>query len=1147
MPDFIHIPVLINDNPCQAVIDTGANIHIMNDVLAHHLSLVPQPPAISIRQLEGSAKSIGRVTVKLQISHVIKEVTIHIIKDFLHPLLLGIKLGDQYDIHLNLKQRSASLRTSPKALPASSSSSSVDPMTPHKGGHSGMPHIPPIGGVTPYAPSLEGPHHPTSSTTSSVIIPTDMIHCPLPATASFEECSSSGAPRKEQALATMGNSQSISTTLFQPVSLEDLLNEFDHLFSQSDDDYGCINLVQHRIRIKPDQPPIAVRPYRASPAVQDEIRRQVNMLLKNGIIRPSESPWAAAVTMVKKSDEGNEKRMCPDYRPINDITIDDKFPLPNINDTIDRLRGAKYFTKLDIRWGYWHVMMHPDDIEKTAFVTADGHFEWLRMPFGLKNAPATFQRIIQVILGDLRFTICFNYLDDIVIFSSDLKTHLRDVRRVLCRLFAHHIKLKRSKCEFAKTEVEFLGYLISNNQVRPGKKIAAVKDYPAPKCLKELQRFLGLANWFRSFIPNFTEISHPLYQLLKSSVLFHFEEAQKEAFNKLKEALTSSPVLMIFDPEKTCELFVDASRVGIGGILCQRDDEGALHPIAYFSKRISPQQEHWHTTDLESLALVKSVLHFDHYLQGKTFIVYTDHSALPWLLNSTNLTGKAYRWFLLMSTYSMQVIHRRGSTMAHVDALSRAPITDTETSIFVVDFSQTEEFHCLSLHWEAITLDELRKAQIDADLSFIGKPIIVDRIHYIEKKGSKRAVVPINLRPRIMNYYHQEYGHPGIQKTAKLVSHYYWWPNMLDDVTAFVSSCSHCQLAKSPNTPSYGQLQPMPCPDQPLELASMDAMVMGSVASNTSAKNIQVLIDHHSRFVWAAATPKNTLDTVKTFLIQVFRATPWPKYLLTDRAPNFATNQFKSFLASKGTHHLLTTSYHPQTNGMVEKVNRTIKERLIIACQLNPKRKWSSLLNDVVTQYNNTPHDITGFAPFYLMYGILPSDSPIPPPSMEPLEDARKIAKARTLRHQQLRKKRYDDKHLVSPFQIGDLVRRQIASNHPSLNKLSLKFDGPFVIVSQPTTNTFNIQRYHSSDETIQHVNVSQLRPWSEPNFDLSQAKILQPDPKAIRQPEAENQPPIPMMTRSRARTMDTASLRKGEESETPRVSISPLSPDVPS
>ena len=292
--------------------------------------------------------------------------------------------------------------------------------------------------------------------------------------------------------------------------------------------------------------------------------------MKNGFIQFSNSPYSFQVTLAYKKN--GEPRLCVDYRLLNAITIDDKFGLPNIHDIVDKLHGAKYFTSLDIAWGYWHVPMHPDSIAKTAFSTEDGHYEWKVMPFGLKGAPATFQRTIRTILGELAYTCAINYLDDIIIYSKSLDEHVQHVNQVLQRLQSNNIKLREEKCTFISNEIHYLGYIIKNSTIKVNpKNIQSVVDFPEPKDKKEVQQFLGLAGFCRNHISNYTEKAYPLTILTRKSQPFIFHSAQRAAFAQLKQSLVSSPVLSIYNPQLPCELFTDGSRVGIGSILVQRD------------------------------------------------------------------------------------------------------------------------------------------------------------------------------------------------------------------------------------------------------------------------------------------------------------------------------------------------------------------------------------------------------------------------------------------------------------------------------------------------------------------------------------------------------------------------------------------------
>ena len=829
--------------------------------------------------------------------------------------------------------------------------------------------------------------------------------------------------------------------------IHQLVQKYQSCFSQSATNLGRITIEVHRIRTV-EYPPISQRPYRQSIANNHETRRQVRDLLAEGLIRESTSPWSFPVTLVPKKD--GSKRLCIDYRKLNIITIDDKQPLPHILQVVDHLHNAKYFSTLDIASGYWHVAMHPDDIEKTAFVTDDGHFEWLVMPFGLKNAPSTFQRVVQKVLGNLLWHGCINYLDDIIIYSTTFEEHLSLLEEVFTRLRTANVKLKISKCHFAKQEVEYLGHIIGYNTIMPHpNKLKAVQEFPQPQSVQQLQRFLGLTGWYRRFIPNYSRHAYPLTQLLKKKQSFIWSDAQQNSFNTLKEKLTSRPVLAIFNPSNPCELHTDACKIGIGAILSQKDENGHDHVIAYYSRKLNPHEQNYHTSEQECLAVVDAIEHFHVYLQGVSFTVISDHAALQWLFNFSKPTGRLYRWSVKLSSYSFKVIHRKGVNHKHADALSRAPLI------------------------ASIEISEIKLAQTSEPIPTYKGLLIRNGIIGIKKNGLYRIILPSSLQQRVLHHYHNGHGHPGINKTSKLINQFYWWKDSFNDIREFVNNCDTCKRVKTFSHLPYGKLQPLETPKEPFDRIGMDTIVMGTAASNTKAKYIQVIVDHHSRYLWAFPTPTNTTASVVNILTNLFRIVGVPKVLLTDRGTNFTSNHFKRFLSQNGVKHIKTSSYHPQTNGLVEKTNNTLITRLKCALKDKPKLKWSTLIPEVVQQYNDTPHDNTGFTPRFLMFGTYSSPTNDPPPVS--LEEARKLAFKRTENAKAKSKELYDTKHQAVEFEVNQLVYRLIPQNHPSRNKLTDKRDGPYPVLRKISNLNYEIVKDGVSSSNPSIVHVSQL------------------------------------------------------------------------
>ena len=623
--------------------------------------------------------------------------------------------------------------------------------------------------------------------------------------------------------------------------------------------------------------------------------------------------------------------------------------MPYIPDVIDKLQGCRFFTKLDMASGYWQVPIHPEDIHKTAFVTQDGHYEWLVLPFGLKNAPATFHRIVQRILGNLLNHGVYSYLDDVILYAKTQEEHDSLLREVFTRLKEHNVKLKRTKCMFSQSNVEFLGHIINNDQVRPiPSKVKSVLDFPDPKNVKELQQFLGLTGYFREYIPEYSTIAEPLTRLLRKGVGFEWGPVQQQAAQTLKQSLANDPVRVIFNPDSPIELHTDASAVGIGAILIQ-----CGKAVGYFSRKLSDAETRYPVTQQELLAVHDAIKYFRIYLEGHHFKLVTDHEALKWLLKFNEKNRRLFNWSKYIDLYDYEVEHRPGRRMAHVDALSRAPV-----NLLKSDQQDDQQPTTSSVQ---PTHGSTRTPTITTN---------TDGTQQVKLRGKVLTVVPEANRLTILRDGHDNAGHPGIRKTQKQLSKAFWWPQMAHSIKLYVRSCHACQMVKPANHPFFGQLQPLETPSKPLDLISMDTVVMGASAKDTEAKYIQVVLDHNSRYVWAKATSSNSAQAAISLLEQIFNSMPSPaKRLLTDNYQSFRSQALKRFLNRHGCSHSYTSAYHPQTNGANEKVNDTILKGLRLSKQEHPRTQWSNLLRDAIRKYNNTIHDITDFTPAYLMFG----------------------------------------------------------------------------------------------------------------------------------------------------------------------------------
>ena len=421
-----------------------------------------------------------------------------------------------------------------------------------------------------------------------------------------------------------------------------------------------------------DHSPIRQAPRRTPFTLRKKIEEMVDDMLEKEVIQPSKSPWASPVVLVTKKD--GSARFCVDYRKLNAVTKLDVFPLPRIDDSLDSLAHAKYFTTLDLAAGYWQVPMEPHSQEKTAFSTHSGLYEFRVMPFGLCNAPATFQRLMETILTGLARDLCVVYLDDILVIGKTFVEHLQNLRQVFGHLREAGLRLQPKKCHLALHSVEYLGYVVTDQGISADpRKVEAIREFPTPCDLKALRSFVGLASYYRRFIPSFSKIAAPLFALTKKDAPFVWNCDCQNAFVSLKEAMTNAPVLVFPRFGSGFVLETDASGVGLGAVLAQEQPDGSVRPIAYASRTLQQHEQNYGVTELEALGVVWAVRHFRHYLYGNRCDVFTDHEALKTLLNTPHPSGKLARWGLSLQELDLHIHYRPGPKNNNADALSRYP------------------------------------------------------------------------------------------------------------------------------------------------------------------------------------------------------------------------------------------------------------------------------------------------------------------------------------------------------------------------------------------------------------------------------------------------------------------------------------------
>lgn len=779
-----------------------------------------------------------------------------------------------------------------------------------------------------------------------------------------------------------------------------------------------------------------------------------------GFIRPSSSPAGAPIFFVKKKD--GSLRPCIDYRELNKITIKNRYPLPLIPELLERVRHAKIFTKLDLRGAYNLVRIRSGDEWKTAFRSRYGHYEYLVMPFGLCNAPATFQHLINDIFRDLLDQFVVIYLDDILIFSNSMEEHQRHVILILERLRKNRLYIKIEKCEFHQIEIQFLGYVISPNGLQmDSSKIKAIVDWPTPRSIKDVQRFIGFANFYRRFIKNFSEIITPITQLTKKKNAFVWSPQAQESFCLLKSKFTTAPVLVHPDPELAFIVEVDASDNAIGAILSQRTgDKGLLHPCAFFSQRLSPAEKNYDVGNKELLAIISAFKEWRHHLQGASqpIIVLTDHRNLEFVRSAKCLSPRQARWSLFLNQFNFVISYRPGSRNGKADALSR--IFSNESTSTIPLKTIVPESKVVGVIHNKDLLEEIKEAYVTDSL--LSRP--PDDVHLVLKNKvwthGQQLYIPETIRLKILKLVHDSKiaGHKGVQKTQEFLSRFFWWPNYQRDVKKYVMSCDICARCKTPRASPMGLLQPLSVPSRPWGSISMDFIV--DLPTSKGKNTILVVVDRLTKaahFIPCTGLP-SAKDTADLVVQNVFRFHGVPDEVISDRGVQFTSKFWRSFCTSLEIDINLSTAFHPQSNGQTERTNQTLEQYLrCYICHLQDD--WVDLLPVAEFSYNNSQNASTKQTPFFANLGYhpnilpkFPAVSPIPAVAerISALQQNLELLKGTLERAQENYKKAADKFRRPAPmFKIGDKVwlsTRNLKLKVPS-PKLGQKFLGPYKII----------------------------------------------------------------------------------------------------
>ena len=903
----------------------------------------------------------------------------------------------------------------------------------------------------------------------------------------------------------------------------------------------------HAIDLKPDFVPKSCKVYPLPLKQQALMDEFIDENLRKGYIRPSKSPMASPFFFVAKKD--GSLRPCQDYRYLNDGTIKNAYPIPLVQELVDKLKGATVFSKFDLRSGYTNVRIKEGDQWKAAFKCSRGLFEPTVMFFGMCNSPATFQAMMDHLFEDMiEEGWLVIYMDDMLLFSKDLKTHQERTRRILQRLRENDLYLKPEKCVFDVSQVEFLGLIVQPDTLAMDPvKLQGIKDWPTPTSVKGVRSFLGFANFYRRFISGYSNLTRPLHDLTKKDRTWSWTEVEQEAFDALKHKFISSPVLLMPDKTKPFSVESDASKFASGAVLRQTDTNGDIHPCAYLSKSFNAAERNYEIYDRELLGIIRALDEWCHYLEGSPHPVevLSDHKNLTYFRTAQKLNRRQARWSLRLSQFNLQLKHVPGTQMVQSDTLSRLQNLNLEDN-----------------DNDAIVLlpDNLFIAAMDPDLEdddndpvvllpdnlFIAAmdTTLADRIRAVQAKDQvvmdalaaakdgtvlpmkstledwsfedglvffqSRCYVPPDqdLRREVVRRYHdlRPMGHPGQFGTLELLRREYWWPGMSVFVRNYVQGCAACQQSKPNTHPTSPPLMPIPAKAnaRPFETTTIDFIT--DLPPSNGFDSIMVMADHDATKGVILSPCSKTIDALETTRLihrDLYKRFGLPSRIISDRGPQFASKVFQELTKLLGVKSSLSTAYHPQTDGGTERMNQEIEAYLRAFCG-NNATTWADYLPDIEFTHNQRLAQNRNASPFFLMMGYNPRAIPTVVPKttvpaveerLENLEKARQEAMAA----HELARQRMAERITrgFTPFTKGQKVWLE-AKNLRFLKdhkKLAMKRQGPFEIIEVLGPLTYKL-KLPSQWQIHDVFHAALLTPYREndthgPNFELPPPDLI--------------------------------------------------------
>lgn len=826
---------------------------------------------------------------------------------------------------------------------------------------------------------------------------------------------------------------------------------------------GRTSLIEHVIDTG-DAQPIKTKQYPLSPEKRAILSSELDRMLELGVVTPCESPWNNPALLVQKSS--GDWRFCLDCRKLNSVTKGDSYSIPYIPQILDSLKEAKYLTSIDLSSSFWQIPLEESSQEKTSFtVPGRGLFKFLVMPFGITGAPARQQRLMDRLIdhnitSDIENGLAFCYIDDIVICSSDFQTHLVLLNRVLEKLKMANLTINFAKSKFFRQSIKYLGYVVDEFGLRTDPdKISAILNFPIPTTSREVKIFLGTCSWYRRFIRNFSTIAAPLNRLTskgKKAPAFCWSAEAEEAFNTLKNALVSAPILAVPDFEKEFTVHCDASSYGVGGMLSQTIN-GTEHPVAYVSRSLNKCERNYSATEREALAVLFSVEKFQAYLGSRRFKVITDHSSLKWFMNLENPSGRLARWGCRLSQFNFEIEHRKGTDNVVPDALSRLMKVDALN--VVVNDGVNDEWYDKTLNGCTAFPGNFPNFCVRNGKLFRfckGKYNLLSEFDWKEvvRKGERKRILQ-------ENHCEPTAAHFGVFKTHRRLALSYFWPGMYKDVVEFVNACDTCAAYKHSQKRTPGLMgKPKVC-HRPMQVVSID-LVGPLPRSRAGFTFLFVVTCCFSKYTLLIPLRRATSALVaKNFEHHIILKHGVPETVITDNGVQFTGSDFKQLMKRYNVPKVFYgPRYTPQVN-LVERYNKTVMTAVASYVEDN-HRTWDEKLHQIQFALNSAVNESTGFSPFFLVHAREPvingsfyrdndQDYSVAIPREEYagefgcLQDIFKQVRERLVKAHETSSKYYNLRRRPAKFSVGDIVWRRTHVKSDALNfkmsKLAPKYE----------------------------------------------------------------------------------------------------------